>query len=82
MYISVADYSQHTEHGGIPVQAHPDFSILSYHQIIVKEFRAEFQGKDPALVLMYSYYSTCNHCTGELIRMKSAVPDPKSTLII
>ena len=81
MYLSVVDYSQYTVHGGLPVEAHPDFSILSYHQNILKEFRAEFQGKDPALVLMYSYYSPCNDCTDELIHVKNDLHVPQSTPI-
>ena len=81
VYISVVDYSQYTVHSGLPVQAHPDFSILSYHQNILKEFRTEFQGKDPALVLMYSYYSPCNGCTDELIRVKTALHVPRATPI-
>ena len=81
MYLSVIDYSQYTAHGGLPVESHPDFSILSYHQNILKEFRTEFQGKDPALVLMYSYYSPCNDCTDELIRVKNDLHVPHSTPI-
>ena len=81
MYISVVDYSQYTEHSKLPVQAHPDFSILSYNQNILKKFRTEFQGKDPALVLMYSYYSPCNGCTDELIRVKNALRVPRATPI-
>ena len=80
MYLSVVDYSKGTPAHGLPVEAHPDFAILSYHQNIMKKFKAEFQGKDPALVLMYSYYSPCNGCTDELIRVKNGLA-PRGTPI-
>ena len=79
MYISAVDYSQYTVKSGLPVEAHPDFSIVSYHENIIKEFRAEFQGKDPAVVLMYSYFLPCNDCTDELIVVKTALHVPKAT---
>ena len=81
MYVSFVDYSKYTKKSGVPVEAHPDFSILSYHQNILKEFRKLFQGKDPAMVLMYSYYSPCNGCTDELIRVKNDLRVPKATPI-
>ena len=82
MYISVVDYSQYTAHSGIPFEAHLYFSILSYHQNILKEFRIEFCGKDPALVLMYNYYSPCNDSTNEMIHVKNDLNVPKATPIL
>ena len=76
VYISVIDYSQYTAHSGIPVEAHPDFSILSHIHYILKQFRGIYQGKSPAVVLMYSYYSPCNDCTDVLIQVKYYLPTP------